>query len=124
MDKPTPKNPLCSFLPSRGRNTRGGPSCFLRASSLLFAVALLALSAPAQAQPAPPPPPGWERPGYGYGGPGRAMTPEEREQWREERRQRREAWREMSPEERHQLRQDVREAGRMHRRGYRAGRED
>jgi|GEM_PF-5874050 len=81
----------------------------------LFLAALLALPALAQPVP-PPPPPGWERQGHG---PGRGMTPEEREQWREERRQRREAWREMSPEERHQLRQDIREAGRIQRRGQR-----
>lgn len=39
------------------------------------------------------------------------MSPEERAAWREERRQRREAWKQMSPEERRQLRRDIREAG-------------
>lgn len=38
-------------------------------------------------------------------------TPEQREQWREERRQRREQWQQLSPEERHQLRRDIRDAG-------------
>lgn len=39
-------------------------------------------------------------------------TPEQREQWREERRQQREAWHQMSPADRQQLRQDIRESGR------------
>jgi hypothetical protein len=51
------------------------------------------------------------------------MSSEQRErwqQWREERqRQRYETWREMSVEERHQLRRDIREAGRLYRRGPR-----
>ena len=41
----------------------------------------------------------------------RELSPEQREQFREERRQRREAWQQMSPEERHQLRRDIRDAG-------------
>ncbi|WP_126444443.1 hypothetical protein [Sulfuricystis multivorans] len=42
------------------------------------------------------------------------------QQWRDERhREHREAWREMSPEERRALRHDIREAGRMYRRGPR-----
>jgi len=51
------------------------------------------------------------------------MSSEQRErwqQWREERqRQRYDTWREMSVEERHQLRRDIREAGRLYRRGRR-----
>ncbi len=43
--------------------------------------------------------------------PPEAMSPEARAAWREERRQRREQWRQMSPEERRQLRYDIRAAG-------------
>jgi hypothetical protein len=88
-------------------------------------LALLCLAATAftvAAQGGPPPPP----PGYGYGQMQRPFRdwrdapPEQREQWREERRQqRREQWRDMSPEERHQMRRDIRDAGRMYRRGQR-----
>jgi hypothetical protein len=95
-------------------------------SLVLLCFAATAFSVAAQAEP-PPPPPGY--PGYGYGNPGqmqrplrdwRDASPDQREQWREERRQqRREAWREMSPEERHQLRRDIRDAGRFYRRGQR-----
>jgi Spy/CpxP family protein refolding chaperone len=87
----------------------------------LFCLAVTAFAAAAQAEPPPPPP------GYGYPGQmqrplrdWRDASPDQREQWREERRQqRRETWREMSPEERHQLRRDIRDAGRMYRRGPR-----
>jgi hypothetical protein len=41
----------------------------------------------------------------------RELSPDQREQVREERRQRRETWQQMSPEERHQLRRDIRDAG-------------
>jgi len=61
---------------------------------------------PAAQAPAPP------RHEYHHGAHLRDMTPEERAAWREERRARREQWRQMSPEERHQLRRDIREAGR------------
>jgi len=50
-------------------------------------------------------------PGRRHGESPHGMTPEERAAWREERRARREPWRQMSPEERHQLRRDIREAG-------------
>jgi hypothetical protein len=43
--------------------------------------------------------------------PMRDLSPEQRDQVREERRQRREAWQQMSPEDRHQLRRDIRDAG-------------
>lgn len=92
---------------------------------VLLCLAATAFSAAARDEP-PPPPPGY--PGYGYGAPGqmqrplrdwRDASPDQREQWRDERRQRRDAWRDMSPEERHQLRRDIRDAGRMYRRGHR-----
>lgn len=89
----------------------------------LLCLAATAFSAAAQGEPPAPPP------GYGYPGQmqrpmrpqhdWRDASPDQREQWREERRQRRDAWRELSPEERHQLRRDIRDAGRMYRRGQR-----
>jgi hypothetical protein len=75
---------------------------------LPFALAVTACAAVAQGGPPPPDFPA------GFGAPRqemRDMNPAERGQWREERRQRRDAWREMSPEERHQLRRDIRDAG-------------
>lgn len=71
--------------------------------SILLAVPLLARSEEV------PPPPGQFRqmPRMQM----QHMAPEQREQMREERRQRREAWQQMSPEERHQLRRDIRDAG-------------
>lgn len=54
----------------------------------------------------PPPPFGEQRQMRPH-----AFAPEQHEQWREERRQRREALQQMSPEERHQLRRDIRDAG-------------
>jgi hypothetical protein len=94
----------------------------MKKSVHLLAVLCLAVTAfAAVAQSAPPPPP----PGYGQMQrmplrDWRELSPEQREQLREERRQqRREAWREMSPEERHQLRRDVRDAGRLYPRGPR-----
>lgn len=82
-------------------------------------LAVTALAAEAQSVP-PPPPPGYggqmQRPQRDW----REMPPEQREQWRDERRQqRREAWREMSPEDRHQMRRDIRDAGRLYPRGPR-----
>jgi Spy/CpxP family protein refolding chaperone len=71
---------------------------------------LLCLAAlPARGQEAPPFPPGYF--GQEQRVPMRELTPEQREQVREERRQRHEAWQQMSPEERHQLRRDIRDAG-------------
>lgn len=75
-------------------------------------LALVAVACAAAAQGMPPP----EFPGPLHGPIGppqqtwQSMNPAEREQWREERRQRRDSWREMSPEERHQLRRDIRDA--------------
>jgi len=43
--------------------------------------------------------------------PMRDLSPEQREQMREARQQRRDAWQQMSPEDRHQLRRDIRDAG-------------
>jgi hypothetical protein len=60
-----------------------------------------------QGQDAPPMSPGFHEPRA----PLRELSPEEREQWRQTRRERRDAWRQMSPEERHQLRRDIRDAG-------------
>lgn len=77
--------------------------------SLLAAITLVSR---AQGLPLPPPPP----PGPA-GDPAQMdrrwhdMSPEQRQQWRDERRQRRDARRQMSPEERHQLRRDIRDAG-------------
>ncbi|MDP1653265.1 MAG: hypothetical protein Q8L56_11140 [Rhodocyclaceae bacterium] len=90
-----------------------------KSARLLVMLCLSVTAFAAAAQSAPPPPP----PGY-YGqmprGPMRDLSPEQREQWREERRQqRREEWREMSPEDRHQLRRDIRDAGRLYPRGPR-----
>jgi Spy/CpxP family protein refolding chaperone len=91
---------------------------------LLLCLVASAFSAVAEGLQPPPPPPGYAGGGYGqmqrqrpqYDW--REMSPEERERLREERRQqRRDAWREMSPEERHQLRRDIRDAGRLYRRG-------
>jgi uncharacterized membrane protein len=73
--------------------------------SLLFCLAA-ALPAYGQESPPPLPPAGQE-----LRMPLHVLTPEQLEQWREERRQRREAWQQMSPEERHQLRRDIRDAG-------------
>jgi len=68
---------------------------------------------PARGQGAPVAPPAGHQAGeFRYHLSPRDMTPEEREAWREERRQRREQWRQMSPEERYQLRRDIRDAGR------------
>jgi Spy/CpxP family protein refolding chaperone len=64
---------------------------------------------PVRGQEAPTYPPGYF--GQEQRMPWRELTPEQREQMREERRQRREAWQQMSPEERHQLRRDIRDAG-------------
>lgn len=82
----------------------------LRASLLSC---LLALAIPAWAQSAPPVssiPPGQLHYGPNYREQLRDTSPEQREQMREERRQRREAWQQLSPEERHQLRRDIRDA--------------
>ncbi len=74
-------------------------------SILAFLLLMLSALPHAGAQPAHRPPDGQRqmRP--------HDFPPEQREQWREERRQRREQWQQMSPEDRHQLRRDVREAG-------------
>ena len=75
-----------------------------------YAILLFCLYAvlPARGQE-PPYPPGYF--GQEQRVPMRELTPEQREQVREERRQRHEAWQQMSPEERHQLRRDIRDAG-------------
>ena len=87
---------------------------------LLLCLAATAFPVAAQAEP-PPSPPGYDYPGQMQRPlrDWRDASPDQREQWREERRQRRDAWREMSPEERHQLRRDIRDAGRFYRRGPR-----
>lgn len=55
-------------------------------------------------------PPGYDAPPREHSAM-RELSPEQRQQFREERRQRREAWQQMSPEDRYQLRRDIREAG-------------
>lgn len=78
-------------------------------SALAFLLLMLTALPYAGAQPAPRPFDGQRqmRP--------HDLSPEQRGQWheerRDERRQRREALQQMSPEERYQLRRDVREAG-------------
>lgn len=94
-------------------------SAMKKPAHLLVMLCLAVTALAAAAQGAPPPP--------GYGGQmpqhreaWRELPPEQREQWRNERRQqRREEWREMSPEDRHQLRRDIRDAGRLYPRGPR-----
>jgi Spy/CpxP family protein refolding chaperone len=76
---------------------------------LLLCMCVIAPVVHAQQYGPPPPPAGFQGPGQGV--PMRELSPEQREQFREERRQRREAWQQMSPEERHQLRRDIRDAG-------------
>jgi hypothetical protein len=118
----SPASPRNELLQSR--TTQAGTQSYnavMKKSLRHFVLLCLAATAfPAIAQGEPPPPP----PGYGYQGQmqrqrdWRDQSPEQREQWREDRRQqRREQWRDMSPEERHQLRRDIRDAGRMYRRG-------
>lgn len=80
-----------------------------KAAHLLALLCLAAATTVASAQFAPP------RQDRDDRRPPREMrdsAPEQREQWREERREHREQWRQMSPEERHQLRRDIRDAGR------------
>ena len=111
------RRPAHDFMPTYNAGMKKSARIFT-----LLALAVAAFSAAAQGEP-PPPPPG----GQGYGYPGqmqrpfrdwRDASPEQREQWRAERRQhRREQWRDMSPEDRQQLRSDIRDAGRMYRRG-------
>ncbi len=123
------------MLPSRGSATvcyKGGATrdflppynaAMEKSVRLLTLLTLAAAAFTAAAQGDQPPPPV----GVGNGAPGQMQrpfrnwqeaSPDQREQWREERRQqRREAWRDMSPEERSQLRRDIRDAGRMYRRG-------
>lgn len=87
-----------------------------KSTRLLVMLCLAAGAFAATAQNAPPPGFSGQMP-EGARGPmrdWREMPPEQREQWREERRQRRDAWREMSPEERHQLRRDIRDAGKFY----------
>jgi hypothetical protein len=94
---------------ARLQRPRGAPyNAGMNKSALTFLLLMLTALPYAGAQDVPPAPPS----SYGQ----RQMrphdfSPEQREQWREERRQRREALQQMSPEERHQLRRDVREAG-------------
>jgi Spy/CpxP family protein refolding chaperone len=72
--------------------------------------------------PSPPPPPAFDGAGQRAGRPD--WSPEQRQQFREEMRTRREEWRQMSPEERHQLRRDIRDAGReLYPRGRHRGRD-
>lgn len=94
-----------------------------KTARMLILLCLAIASFGAGAQDVPPAPPyGAGAPSGsppGFGGPAARLpmrplndwTPEQREQFREERRQRREAWMQMSPEERHQLRRDIRDAG-------------
>jgi Spy/CpxP family protein refolding chaperone len=95
-------------------------SLILLVSCLASAASALAEGEPARAvPPVAVPLPDYQAPHRPFA----EMSSEQRErwqQWREERqRQRYETWREMSVEERHQLRRDIREAGRLYRRGPR-----
>jgi hypothetical protein len=79
----------------------------------LICLATLAIALPARAEDTLMPPPLPPQPALSPLGqePRIQLTPEQLEQWRIERRTRREAWQQMSPEERHQLRRDIRDAG-------------
>lgn len=82
----------------------------MKKSAVLFLLLSLSATLPVCAQDVPPPPPVppfGQEPRFQL----RSLTPEQLEQWREERRLRREAWQQMTPEERHQLRRDIRDAG-------------
>jgi hypothetical protein len=77
---------------------------------VLSGLAAIAFSVGAQGLPPAPPPGAPDRQGMmqrSWGDPSAA----DRERWREERRERRDAWQHMSPEERHRLRRDIRDAG-------------
>lgn len=80
----------------------------------LLPLLLCCLILPAHGEEAPAGPPGGSAPTgreFRHGMPPHDMSPAERAAWREERRQRRAAWKQMTPEERRQLRRDIREAG-------------
>lgn len=77
---------------------------------VLLALLAAAFGAAAQEMAPPPPPAMYDGAPQRMGRP--EWSPEQRHQFREEMRMRRQEWRQMTPEERHQLRSDIRDAGR------------
>jgi hypothetical protein len=78
---------------------------------VLLALLATAFGASAQEMAPPPPPPMYDGAAQRMGHP--EWSPEQRHQFREEMRMRRQERRQMTPEERHQLRSDIRDAGRQ-----------
>jgi hypothetical protein len=80
----------------------------MKAFATILTLCVLSAAFAAAAQDVSPPPGMY---GQMHGQRMRELSPEQREQVREARQQRRDTWQQMSPEDRHQLRRDIRDAG-------------